>query len=378
VRYTYYKTGDASNITLLDAGDPWFRDLALYYTRGGRLSLAVTDRWPGALGWYPAEDHPQYVRESAREFRYDSPRGRYLARYVVPYTFERIGVERWMDYEGDEPYGDIDVTATGGTPLVANTMRYLDGISAQQTVSTGATQYMHAELIGSTKQTTDAGSAPVSQVSYTAFGELINTSGGARPAGFPRYQYAGAWGYESGLLSHSGAPGTAPITLQHVGARWYQPAIGQFLQRDSAGVFEALNCYNYCGQNPLAYVDPLGSARWVVNRLGHGAVTFVRGDECIEIGIKMEVVWDRCWWHWLKDVFQHVCNGILCASIGGFGKVYKLSVPRPTGPPDIPTAPEEDAALDAAFSDGDYVYYDLWWRKSNTFAAHVQGLGTGH
>jgi hypothetical protein len=70
--------------------------------------------------------------------------------------------------------------------------QYQDGNSAVQTVATGATQYPHGDLIGSAMLTTDAASASVSQLSYTAFGEPIDTGGGAPPAGIPSYQYAGA------------------------------------------------------------------------------------------------------------------------------------------------------------------------------------------
>ena len=143
---------------------------------------------------------------------------------------------------------------SNGVPLPDQTMRYLEGfgLPAQQTVSTGATQYLHGDLIRSTMLTTGQGGTAVSAVSYTAFGQVIGT------APDTRYQYAGGWGYESGLLVLEGAPGTAPITLQHVGHRWYDPSIGRFIQRDPVGIFAGLNVYEYCHSNPLSRMDPLG------------------------------------------------------------------------------------------------------------------------
>ncbi|HUU96123.1 MAG TPA: RHS repeat-associated core domain-containing protein [Phycisphaerae bacterium] len=172
-----------------------------------------------------------------------------------------IGAEHWTDYDRAMPYGDFDVTINAGTPVVAEQMRYLEGfgLPAQQTVSTGATQYLHGDLIRSTMLTTGQGGTAVSAVSYTAFGEVIGTA----PA--TRYQYAGGWGYESGgfgddpgLLVLEGAPGTVPITLQHVGFRWYDPSIGRFIQRDPIGLAGGLNVYAYVDAEPLSAIDPDG------------------------------------------------------------------------------------------------------------------------
>jgi RHS repeat-associated protein len=131
--------------------------------------------------------------------------------------------------------------------------------------SVSATAYWHEDLIGSTTLTTDetggAGILPA-DLSYSAFGELLTASGapgGFPPAGAPRYQYAGAWGYESGLLSLQGAnPALPPITLQHLGHRWYQPDVGRFVQRDPIGIRGGLDVCEYVHSNPIAFIDPLG------------------------------------------------------------------------------------------------------------------------
>jgi RHS repeat-associated protein len=105
--------------------------------------------------------------------------------------------------------------------------------------------------------------------------------GGDLPAGFVRFGYDGGWGYQAGL--HVAAPATEaddplrrtgllslygpradlpPIALQHVGARWYDPAIGRFVQRDPIGIEGGMNVYLYCGANPITGVDPLGLWKW--------------------------------------------------------------------------------------------------------------------
>ncbi|MBU0639553.1 MAG: RHS repeat-associated core domain-containing protein, partial [Planctomycetes bacterium] len=83
----------------------------------------------------------------------------------------------------------------------------------------------------------------------------------ADPADTTRYGYAGSYGYESGLLTLACPdPSLPPITLQHVGARWYEPAIGRFVQRDPIGIGGGINVYAYVDGNPVARVDPPGLA----------------------------------------------------------------------------------------------------------------------
>ncbi len=164
-------------------------------------------------------------------------------------------------------------------------------IHAGQTIDgqTNPVRYLHGDLIGSTLMTTDElgqpvsyqvggqGGPVVSSVGYTAFGELVTEwtddqgqlhcqVGGELPAepgeaGAPavnRYWYAGAWGYETGgfptaggppgsdpnrgiIALHGPDPDLPPITLMHVGHRWYDPSLGRFIQRDPIGLLGGLN-----------------------------------------------------------------------------------------------------------------------------------------
>jgi RHS repeat-associated protein len=177
----------------------------------------------------------------------------------------------------------VDYTVEEGEPpTIEEQMRYLAGfgIHAQQTVDgqTNPIRYLHGDLIRSTMLTTDeTGSAGVSPaVAYTAFGDPVTPDGqGGWRIGFPaelatRYQYAGGWGYETGgfdgqsgiLMLYGGNPGLPPITLQHVGARWYQPSTGRFVQRDPTGLGGGANVYAYSGNLPTNLVDPNGTRAW--------------------------------------------------------------------------------------------------------------------
>ena len=63
----------------------------------------------------------------------------------------------------------------------------------------------------------------------------------------------GAWGYR-----HEANTGG----LQKVGVRWYDPAIGRFLQKDPwlGTPYEplTLNRYGYCTNDPINWIDPSG------------------------------------------------------------------------------------------------------------------------
>ncbi len=163
---------------------------------------------------------------------------------------------------GEMPYGDFDMLLTDNDPnydlQVDEQLRYLtaSGINAQQTVvdPNTITRYFHGDLIDSTMLTTDPNSAATASLAYTAFGEPIGDPNELNT----RYQYADGYGYESDLLTLDGVPGSAPITLQHVGARWYQPDIGRFVQRDLIGIRGGFNLYLYCVNNPLTCIDPAG------------------------------------------------------------------------------------------------------------------------
>jgi RHS repeat-associated protein len=48
----------------------------------------------------------------------------------------------------------------------------------------------------------------------------------------------------------------ADSNLYYYGARYYDPYIGRFTQRDPAG--DGVNWYAYTANNPLKYTDPTG------------------------------------------------------------------------------------------------------------------------
>ena len=272
VTYTYYDTGQASNITVTDEqldpnGHQWFYDLALHYYTHGPLRLAVWGRWrENQYG----PDPSTYEVMGAREFRYDDARARYLSVEIATpenssSSWFTDGTALWTDYEGVAPYSDLAIDPNA-LPSSGQNCRYF-GLTGRQTLdpngSVADSDYWHGDLIDSTMLTTDdAGDVAVSPASYTAFGERLTAGGvpgGPAPAGMSRYQYAGGFGYESDLLTLQGEDTSLPpIALQHLGARWYQPDIGRFVQRDPIGIRGGLNVFAYAILTPTVFVDPDG------------------------------------------------------------------------------------------------------------------------
>ena len=94
------------------------------------------------------------------------------------------------------------------------------------------------------------------------------------------YRFAGAWGYrddgDAGLL--------------HVGARYYEPAVGRWTSADKwlGDIYRplSLNRYLYCEDDPVNHVDPSGNIpQWVKD-------------------------WAKTAWEWTKEHASDIGKGI--------------------------------------------------------------------
>jgi len=116
---------------------------------------------------------------------------------------------------------------------------------------------------------------------YAAVGDHLGSvtvlAQGGSPAGVTRYLPYGAIRLETGVWvtdrRFTGQRWETSLGLYDYQARFYDPALGRFLQPDplvpQAGDPSSLNRYAYARLNPLRYVDPTGHC-W-------GPVSFVRG-----------------------------------------------------------------------------------------------------
>jgi len=237
--YTYNAVGNVERVvTKFESTPLQYSAVRFVYAKNGTaVTFVVGEAWT----WDGVSGCPDnYAVSFAREFRYDSGRARYLNRQLdaddlmlTPPVYTALS-ETWTDYDGDEAYRDFSFS--GGQPV--NGAAYMPG--AWRSVS-GIAAYLHNDLLGTLRQTTSATGVPGSSRVFTAFGER-------RAGPIDRFGYVGAWGYQR----HTEFP------FLHVGARYYDPASGRFLQRDPAGLFGARNVYSYVANRPTALVDPDG------------------------------------------------------------------------------------------------------------------------
>jgi RHS repeat-associated protein len=135
---------------------------------------------------------------------------------------------------------------SGGLPLLIDdgTHSYLYGPSsaplAQIDDSSGVTQYLHGDNIGSTRLITDASGTVVATIEYDPYGILAGHTGTAAS----QIGYSGNWtDPDSGLV--------------YLRARDYDPSTGQFLTVDPA-VDTTGQPYAYVANDPLTLTDPTG------------------------------------------------------------------------------------------------------------------------
>lgn len=152
----------------------------------------------------------------------------------------------WSDYDGDEAYGDFTVASISPW-TVTNLNSYEPG--AWRKVG-GIAEYLHSDHLGTLRAATNSGGTSSGGDVFTAFGERI---GGAND----RFGYVGGFGYQSHSIAESPNPDAA-FPFLHVGARYYDPSSGRFLQRDPIGIRDGTNVYGYVNASPTEASDPSG------------------------------------------------------------------------------------------------------------------------
>ncbi|HEY7677959.1 MAG TPA: RHS repeat-associated core domain-containing protein [Candidatus Methylomirabilis sp.] len=104
--------------------------------------------------------------------------------------------------------------------------------------SSGA-QYYHADGLGSVVALSNANSGTDATARFDAWGVRIGGTGT-----IPVYGYTGREPDETGLIYYR--------------ARYYDPALGRFTQRDPIGLNGGVNLYAYVNANPVNFTDPMG------------------------------------------------------------------------------------------------------------------------
>jgi len=243
-------SSDASTAAACGAGETLYTAVRLGYAANGQAVTFAHDEswcWDPLVGGCPTNYQIGY----AREFRYDGTRARYMNRQLDPVglvlyppVYAALSTT-WSDYDGDEIHGDF--TVSGST--VTNTDAYQPGLWNR---IGGTANYLHNDHIGTLRQITSATGVPGASRLFTAFGERLPGSA------TDRFGYVGAWGYQDTL----GSGGAEVFPYLHVGARYYDPSTGRFLQRDPIGIRAGFNVYAYVSGSPTRLADPFGLYGW--------------------------------------------------------------------------------------------------------------------
>jgi RHS repeat-associated protein len=172
------------------------------------------------------------------------------------------------------------------------------GGAMYQQVASGQVEYKHWNLRGDLAATSSPTGAYAPAPITDAFGDLV---AGNRQT----YDWNGAWGYRNEALTGG---------LQKVGVRWYDPAVGRFLQQDPwLGSIYApltLNAYGYCVNDPVNAVDPTGMWSWeeaIVGGLAGAAAGGLTG------GPAEAIIWGCAGFiagGWEKGDFERLLEGL--------------------------------------------------------------------
>src|SRR3989339_207403 len=121
----------------------------------------------------------------------------------------------------------------------------------------GSTYYFQADGLGSVRNLLDATQSVRNSYDYTAFGETLTQTENMQN----RYKFTSReWDSES--------------STYHYRSRSYNSSNGRFMRRDSIGYLGGLNLYSYVRNNPVRYVDPIGTTQVM------GPATCNEGDDC--------------------------------------------------------------------------------------------------
>ncbi len=167
------------------------------------------------------------------------------------YTASLVGGLRWSDET------EVDSTrilwAPDGNPLLelngaGSPVRLyivgsgLDDILGQINLTSGEVTWNIRDHLGSVRAVVSSTGAILAQQSFTAFGQLRTPP---IPKSLTRLGFTGRE-FDSGT------------GLLYLRARHYSTALGRFINQDPIGFAGGLNLYQYVGNNPVTYTDPLG------------------------------------------------------------------------------------------------------------------------
>jgi RHS repeat-associated protein len=231
VSYVYDAADQLTSLTDTHGGSP--QTTTFTYDADGNLRTRITQGATTTYSWDAA----------SRLVRIDYPDGTYLAYTYGPQgqrlaRRDRSGQVIYYVYDGLNLVEERDAAGNLRASYV-----YGDRLDRPFSLRRdGQIYYYLYDRLGSVIGLTDGAGLLVNRYAYDPWGNIRSQSE-AVPQPF---RYTGrTWDAAAGLY--------------HNRARDYDPALGRFISRDPLGPVDGPNRYIYVSNNPLAYVDPLGT-----------------------------------------------------------------------------------------------------------------------
>ncbi|QQR80662.1 MAG: hypothetical protein IPJ69_00385 [Deltaproteobacteria bacterium] len=199
----------------------------------------------------------------ARVHRYDSVQRLFLITEVrrksdrsviATYRYDALGrrIEKTVSaatthyfYKGAQVLEEHDASG-------ALQAQYLYGEGVDDVVSMergGHTYHYHADSLGNIVAVSDESGVVVERYHYNAYGRVSISDGSGAPLTHTAI---------GNSFLFNGHTFDAETGLYYYRARYYDPNIGRFLQRDPMGFIDGVNVYAYTRNNPINGLDPFG------------------------------------------------------------------------------------------------------------------------
>ncbi len=226
--YTYDSMGNR-----LTASDPGHTTLYQYDAANRLVSAGhgVTYSW---------DDNGNLLSDSVNAYSYDHANRLTVVsgQLAVGYGYNGEGDRLRQTVNGTETRYTLDLNTGLIQVLSDGENMYLYGRRRISETGIVGKEYYLSDALGSVRQLADSDGTVTLAKSYNPYGETLDNTGN----GATSYGYTGEW-----------TDGTGMVYLR---ARYYQPGVGRFVQKDPSGIEN--NLYLYGSANPVVNTDPSG------------------------------------------------------------------------------------------------------------------------